>query len=478
MTREIDLDDFDRPVTTVTTKLELEPFTRTFHDTDAGNAEYFEREAKGHLAFDHTARQWFKFTGHHWEPDKTKDVVERALKVVRQRQRDALLIPDSTERRAALKFSVKSEDRKHLTDLVDLASSKPTIRVDGSNWDCDPMLFGVQNGVLDLDTQRFRAGRPSDYITKVAPVFYDASAACPRFKEFIKEIFADHPELGDYLQRCVGYWLTGLTTEQVFWILWGLGANGKSTLIEVLLHALFGQRAYGWVMPFPTASWTTAISEYQRAELPGRRFVTASEVKQRGHLHEDFIKSLTGGDSVNARQIYGRPFTFVPVGKFVLRCNERPIIRDLTPSMWRRVKLVPFTQEFAVNAKLSQELMNEASGILNWALEGVRKWRTDGLKEPDIVHATTQEYRDDSDVLTHFVDERCLEIPGKSVKGRDLYTAYLRWEDDRRTTTEDRLSQKAFGLRIKAKYPDIGTRTAQYSGLVLRSGEPEVENAP
>jgi putative DNA primase/helicase len=252
----------------------------------------------------------------------------------------------------------------------------------------------------------------------------------------VQEIFADHKELVDYLQRAFGYCLTGLTTEQVFWILWGLGANGKSTLIEVLQHSIFG--AYAWTMPFPTATWTTAISEYQRAELPGRRVVTASEVKHRAHLHEDFIKSLTGGDSVNARQIYGRPFTFVPVAKFFLRCNERPIIKDLTHSMWRRVKLIPFTQTFPIDVTLSPALSAEASGIFNWLLEGVRLWRIEGLQEPDIVQAATADYRQASDVLTDFLAERCFVSTGVSVGGRELFAAYVSWEDTRRTPTEGR----------------------------------------
>jgi putative DNA primase/helicase len=446
----------------------------SFALTDSGNAECFEQDVNGQLAFDHTVRQWFAFDGNHWSPDLLKHVLERALASMRQRQRDAVAITDPDLRKATLRWTLKSEDHRHLVDLLTLASAKPSIAVDGTNWDRDPMVFAVANGAIDLQTSRFRDGRPDDYLTKISPVVYDATARCPRFVTFMQEIFKDHPDLVDYLQRVFGYCLTGVTTEQVFWIFWGLGANGKSTLVELLQHRLFGP--YAWTMPFPTATWTTAISDYQKAELPGRRFVTASEVARRAPLHEGFVKGLTGDEVVNARQIYGRPFTFMPVAKFILRCNERPVIRDLTHAMWRRVKVVPFTQTFPIDASLASTLAAEASGILNWLLDGLRLWRTEGLKEPAIVQAETADYRNASDVLTDFLAERCFIADGVSVGGRELFAAYVAWEDTRRTPAEDRLSQKTFGVRIKERFPDIGTRTVRYSGVTLASADDDNPN--
>src|SRR5262249_8997297 len=150
-----------------------------------------------------------------------------------------------------------------------------------------------------------------------------------------------------------------------FWILWGNGANGKSTLVETLMRAVFGE-AYSWTMPFPTVGWSNAMSEYQKACLVGQRLVQASEVSRRGELNDELIKSLTGGDTINARHPYGRPFQFSPVLKPFLRVNDKPIIHDQSHGMWRRVKLVPFTQTFRINNTLADELLAEASGILTW----------------------------------------------------------------------------------------------------------------
>src|SRR5439155_4818908 len=122
-----------------------------------------------------------------------------------------------------------------------------------------------------------------------------------------------------------------------------------------------------WTMPFPTAGWSNSMSEYQKASLTERRLVMASEVTRRGELNDELIKSLTGDDTINARHPYGKPFQFVPVAKFFLRVNDKPIIRDQSHGMWRRVKLVPVEQTFGVNASLADELRREASGILSWA---------------------------------------------------------------------------------------------------------------
>ena len=325
------------------------------------------------------------------------------------------------------------------------------------------MVFGVTNGILDLELGALRPGCTLDRVTKISPVRYDPAARAPRFARFLMEIFQSTPDIVPWLQRVLGYCLTGLTSEQQFWIWWGAGSNGKSTLLKLLLD-IFGiaDNGYAWTMPFPTAHWSSAVTEYQRAELPGRRLVAASEVRQRAPLHEDFLKSLTGGDRVNARQPYGRPFNFTPICKFILLCNERPIIRDLTNSMWRRVRLVPFVETFGVDDQLGPILASEAAGILNWLLVGCREWQRDGLRTaPAVIEAATQEYRQESDPLLDFYTDTCTILPGVTVAGAVLFAAYRRWADGRHLAEEDRLNQKSFGLRVKERFPDVSPTTAR-----------------
>lgn len=442
--------------------------------TDSGNADFFEREVDRRLAYDHTAKRYFHFGPHHWRADTVQRVQELAVEAMRARQREAASVPEKDARKAALQWAIKSEGRRQITDMLTLAQSRSTIATDGSDWDAAPMLFGVAGGVLDLERGVCRPGCTSDRITKVSPVAYDPAARCPRFERFLLQIFRSTPEVVPWLQRVLGYCLTGLTSEQQFWIWYGTGSNGKTTLLKLLL-SIFGVRddGYGWTMPFPTSHWSSAVSEYQRAELPGRRLVAASEVKRRAPLHEDFIKSLTGSDQVNARSPYGRPFTFEPVCKFILLCNEQPIIRDLTTSMWRRVRLVPFVETFAVDDTLAPALAAEAPGVLNWLLAGCRDWQRDRLRDaPAAVEAATQEYRENSDPLLDFYTERCVVLPGVSIGGAALFAAYRHWCDARHLAEEDRLTQKTFGLRVKERHPDISSssRKVIYGGIALADG--------
>jgi len=244
--------------------------------------------------------------------------------------------------------------------------------------------------------------------------------------------------------------------------------------METIMHVL--GEAYSWTMPFPTAGWSNAMSEYQKASLVGQRLLQASEVARGAVLNEDLIKSLTGDDAINARHPYGRPFTFKPTGKIFLRVNQKPIIRDQTHAMWRRVKLIPFTQTFPIDNTLGEVLRAEAVGILAWAVRGCLDWQRDGLQHPEIVENGTQDYRTESDTVQQFIDERCVVMPGVSVGAMELFHAYREWCDFNQIKSEDRLPQKALGLSIRQKeFEVVEGRAVRYSGIGLpNQREPEI----
>ena len=193
------------------------------------------------------------------------------------------------------------------------------------------------------------------------------------------------------------------------------------------------------------------MSDYQKASLAGRRFVTSSEVSRRGHINEELIKSLTGGDTINARHIYGRPFKFKPSCKIFLRVNHKPVIRDQSHAMWRRVKLVSFLEQFAVDPKFGERFISEAPGILNWAIRGCLDWQRDGLGHPSVVETGTKGYQKESDLLVQFFEECCVLEEGAKTGGADLYFAYQGWCDETKLQMEDRLSKKFFGIEMKKR---------------------------
>jgi phage/plasmid-associated DNA primase len=197
----------------------------TFALSDTGNAEYFAAALGDCVRHDHGRRSWFVFREHHWWQDRTCEVDRLALETVRGRQRAAV------GRESALKWAATSESCKRREDLVRLASKIEGLAVAGDQWDQNPWLLGVRNGVLDLRTGALREGDPADNLTKVAPVAFDERAKCSRWERFLEEVFEGKPEIALYMQRVIGYSLTGSTDEQVFWILFGTGSNGKSTLM-------------------------------------------------------------------------------------------------------------------------------------------------------------------------------------------------------------------------------------------------------
>ena len=219
-----------------------------------------------------------------------------------------------------------------------------------------------------------------------------------------------------------------------------------------------------WSMPFPSASWSDAISEYQRAELVGRRFVTTSELSKQKELNAELVKSLTGSDRINARRVRERPINFVPMAKFFLAVNDPPVIEDTSVGMWRRVKLVPFLQSFAVNPNFGASLLAELPGILTWAVEGCVEWQRDGIQHPECVVAATAEYQEDSDPFRRFVNEQCVMGADCSAGATELHKKFQGW-------SEFEMSQRAFGKRLR-QLPGVRaneTRTGtRYQGIGVR----------
>lgn len=453
-----------------------EPAADTYPLTEVGDAEFFASLNAGHVVYDHRVgggrshAGWMRFEQHHWRDDADGHLGRLAVDAVRGRQAAATKVKDDDKRKLHLQWATKGEDRRRQTNLLALAQNVAQLADAGDNWDKDPYVLGVANGVVNLRTGQLRDGLPEDRITRVSPVAFDANAPTDAWAKFVLDICADDAELAAYWQVVVGYSLTGLTSEQCFWILYGTGSNGKSTLLETLTKELLPE--HSWTMAFPSnksGSWTGALSEYQRAALVGRRLVVASETETAARLNTEFMKSLTGDETVNARHPYGRPFEFRPEAKFFLAVNHKPEIHDESHGMWRRVRLVPFDRTFPPNPTFAKQLVANKAGILRWAVEGAVRYFRDGMVTPKSVLAATAEYQSESDSLAPFFEARCHFAPRHRTNATELYRAYQRWAGEQ---GEQVLSQKAFGTRLGGdsrlkKDTDSKTNTVVYLGVAL-----------
>src|SRR5215213_4388400 len=373
--------------------------------TDYGNAERFVDEHGGSVCWCGPWRKFLVYDGRHWvRADTGED--ERLLKsTVRGIYAEASEAEDSQERKAIADHAKRSESAKRINDALRLARSEPGIPILPHELDADPWLLNVLNGTVDLRTRELRPHDRRDLITKLAPVEYDPDAKAPNFEAFLARILPSEA-LRRFVQRAIGYAATGVVSEEVLVILYGVGANGKSTLVNILMEALgdYAMQAAPELLLAKRGSHPTEL-----ADLFGARFVASVEVDEGRRLAEGLVKQLTGRDPIKARRMREDFWEFEPTHTVFLATNHRPEVRGTDHAIWRRIRLVPFEETIPKDEqdkKLAEKLRGEMPGILAWIVQGCLAYQQDGLGEPDKVRAATLDYRSEMDVLAGFIEDR------------------------------------------------------------------------
>ena len=437
--------------------------------TDSTNAARLVAEHGRDIRYNAAWKKWLVWNGKYWETDQSGALIhEKGLQMVRNIYRELLKTDDYREQIDIEKFAMRSESTRRRESFVKAASWLPELNIQSDELDTNPWLLNVQNGTIDIKTGEYREHRPEEMMSKIAKVPYDKNADCPLWKKFIREIMDNKPDLISFIQAATGWALTGDISEQTMFILYGSGANGKSTFLNTIMHVLGD---YATATPTETfMKKSTDPSTNDIARLRGTRFVTTTEVDQGRRLSEPLIKKITGNDQMTVRFLYGEYFNFTPTFKIFMATNHKPIIKGTDHGIWRRIKLIPFTvriQEEQQDKHLEQKLKEEASGILNWLLEGTKRWRQEGLKAPAIVLTATDEYRGEMDVIGKFLEEYCVQESDLKIRVRELFKAYSAWCSD---NNELACSERFFSMRMK----ELGfkqTRTSEarfWSGIGLR----------
>ncbi|MGD8720029.1 MAG: phage/plasmid primase, P4 family [Candidatus Zixiibacteriota bacterium] len=438
--------------------------TADFNPTDAGNAEIFAGRHGDVVRYDLRHKRWLVWNGDIWSSRSDEILTRYAIECARARLAGAAKIHDEKKRKKAVTWAFTSENEPRIRGMLAIARDLPPISDDGSGWDVDPYLLGVDNGVVDLRSGELRRGRREDRVTRTVGFEYDLHAGAPRWERFLREVFVDE-ELVDWIQLAVGYSLTGDTSEQRFFLCYGGGANGKSVFLNALRNAL---GFYAQDVPFTVFEPTKAAAEAASpvlASLDGVRFVTAEEVRENSRFDEARVKKLTGGGVIMARHLYGNPFTFQPHLHLWFAVNHKPGVRDDTEAFWRRALAIPFTQKFdgeRIDPFLERTLAGEAPGILRWAVEGAARWhraRVDAgghlvLGDPPGGEALVEEWRRENDPLAEFIAARCVLGDECLVRTGAIYEEYISWCDDEKVPKRERLSSRWFGRKISEK-PEV-----------------------
>jgi putative DNA primase/helicase len=443
--------------------------------TSVGQAERFAAVCAGEFRYNHFRRLWLHYESPRWRPDASKAVYRSILELVRAQQREALDIRDSSDRKREIRFAMELESVKSINQIIDSATWNPHLADTGENWDADPWMLAVNNGVVNLKTGELNPGDPANRLTLKCSVPYDRTAECPRWWRFLSEIFGADEALVEFVWRLCGYILTGQTTERVVPMFYGRGANGKSVFLNVLSTVLGD---YATTLPFSSLQFQKQPGiPNDLAALVGRRLVTMIEASEGLRLDEAKLKTLSGNDRISARFLHGEFFTFQPVAKFVLAMNHKPIAKDDSPGFWDRIRLVPFTHTFPEGARdesLQATLINtEGPGILAWAIEGCLRWQQSGLTKPASVIEATAEYQADSDQLAEFLSTCCSTENRDALTGAGaLQKAYNSWADHRGLGKHERLSGTALGRLLSERFhKKRGSKGLYYIGIEVFSGQ-------
>ena len=396
--------------------------------TDLGNARRLVRIYGENIRYVHLWCQWLIWQDGHWRKDEDGAIIRMAKATVEQMFAEAALINDEHRRNAMRAHALRCQSVQRLAAMVKLAESEIEVVLSVEKIDADPLMLGVTNGVIDLRTGQFREAQREDYVTKMAGTAYDADAKCPHWEAFLKKIL-DQP-LIEYMQRVTGYVLTGLTGEEVMFIPWGDGNNGKSTYRETIF-ALLGDYAVGAEASLLITNKRSGGATPDLVRLFGARLVTVNETEENDHLNEARVKFMTSHDVITARNLYKEPFDFTPTHKTMLTTQHKPIIKGTDEGIWRRIQLWPFVKVIAAKERdryfRENKLLPELPGILNWALEGLKQYQKDGLKPPQAVTEATNEYREDMDLVGHFVDECCEKGAAYQETTAALHCKYEIW---------------------------------------------------
>ena len=397
--------------------------TRPF--TDTGNAERLVDRHGHEIRYCHPWKKWHTWRDIQWSTDETGDVASRIKDTLRAARQSAMnrlrSIPtppadapkDHPDRLARaeiqdeLKFLSASESSRARSSMETLARSEAGVPILIADMNKNPWLLNVLNGTIDLRTGDIRPHDPSDLITRCAPVVFDREARCPVWRSVIARCIPDI-EVQQFLQRAVGYALTGVIAEHGFFFLYGRGANGKSTILNTILKLLGDYARTVPVEMFIEAQGDRHPTEI--ADLHGVRFAVTSEAPLGKSFDESKLKKLTGGDRLEGRRMREDFRQFDPTHKLFISGNHRPRIKGQDDGIWRRVYLIPFNVQIPTaeqNPELPTSLAAELPGILNWAIAGCMAWKALGLTPPSSVQAASDDYRQSQDALADFFDSCC-----------------------------------------------------------------------
>ncbi|HXJ38426.1 MAG TPA: phage/plasmid primase, P4 family [Bryobacteraceae bacterium] len=427
------------------------------------------------LRYCHAFKKWLVWDGMRWAVDE----IDRARWLAKQTILEFLTQAFNKGDQSSEKFARGSLDARRITNMLAMAECEIYVRP--AELDSNPFRLNFQNGTVDLRTSTLLPFQRQDLITKVVHHRYSPEAHCPRWYAFLDRIMGGGPDVGegalaraqrltDYLQRALGYSLTGCTIEKAVFVLFGDGDNGKSTMLTTFRQLV---EEYAQLLQADTLMVRQESNNTQAdlADLRGSRFVQTSETEEGQRLAQGKLKRITQGmGRIKAVRKYENPIEFSETHKLWMDTNRKPTIRDADDTAtFNRLHPIPFTVRIPkeeIDRELPAKLLTEAEGILAWAVAGARLWHESGLKKPAEVEIAKNEWRSEADQVGRFIEERCVTGEGFRVFAAALYSDYKQWAE---SGGEKLITGTAFGRKMADRYQKKEeSRGNVYQGIGLR----------
>lgn len=438
---------------------------------DMGNAMRIIDRFGEKIRYNHVEKKWMYYDERKWCYDDTGTIyriADSAIEFMKDEKNYYISEygPEDEITKAFEKHVKNSRSRKAKKNMVEeLQHHVPILP---SALDNHKGIVNAPNGMINLKTGALIPHDPEMYITKILSAEYTDHVDCPQWISFLNDIFNNDEELIRYVQKAVGYSLTGSTSEQCVFFLYGTGRNGKSTFLEVLREMMGGYITNIQPETIMVRSGSGNAANSDIARLKGARLVTSVEPNEGMRLNEGLLKQLTGDDVVTARKLYSDEFEFKPEFKLWMATNHKPIIRGTDTGIWRRIHLIPFTvqiPEAKIDRKLPYKLKSELPAILKWAIDGCMMWQREGLGMPAAVLQSVNEYRREMDVISTFIDACCVVAEGESVNANKLFAVYSQWCDQ---YCEYRMSNTKFGIEMSKRFSKVRAGTGYiYKGITV-----------
>lgn len=406
------------------------PFVNGSDPTDARNAEKLVELHGENIRYVPEFRKWLIWNGKIWGVDEAYEIINLATDTIRTLLANSLNIPDSDRKKKIIGKLMACESIQKLKAMTELAQSNPQVILRQMDLDQRLHLLNVNNGTMDLHSGVLLQHKRSHHLTQMIEVDYDIGSRCQTWLSFLNRSMDGNQNLIDYLQRAFGYSICGETSEQCLFFLYGNGANGKSTALNIFKKLMNNYAKQTSPETFMVIQKGSGGPSPELADLRGARVVITTEVEDGRQLAENLIKQATGQDPLSVRRLYCEPFEYIPQFKLWIAANHKPVIRGQDYAIWRRIHLVPFNviiPEGERDKDLPIKLEVELPGILSWVIEGYKLWQKDGLRPPAEVKDATEEYKTEMDNIQQWIDECCVTGKNQQVTSTELYMSCRNW---------------------------------------------------